>query len=58
MAITIYPVTPSFAAEIGDVDLSGQIDAADLMSIKEGFAKYAVLIFPEQHQKGIAPRVA
>ena len=22
MAITVYPVTPAFAAEIGDVDLS------------------------------------
>jgi alpha-ketoglutarate-dependent 2,4-dichlorophenoxyacetate dioxygenase len=49
MALTIYPVTPSFAAEIGDVNLSAQIDPADLVSIKEAFAKYAVLIFPEQH---------
>ena len=49
MAITIYPVMPSFAAEIGDVDLSGQIDPADLLAIKEAFAKYAVLIFPDQH---------
>jgi hypothetical protein len=29
MAITVSPVTPSFAAEIGDVDLAGQIDPAD-----------------------------
>src|SRR5208337_3799239 len=42
-------VTPSFAAEIGDVDLSGPIDPADLLAIKEAFAKYAVLIFPDQH---------
>ena len=49
MAITIYPVTPSFAAEIGDVDLSGELDPADLLAIKEAFAKYAVLIFPDQH---------
>jgi alpha-ketoglutarate-dependent 2,4-dichlorophenoxyacetate dioxygenase len=48
MAVTLYPVTPSFAAEIGDVDLSGRIDPADLLAIKEGFAKYAVLIFPDQ----------
>jgi alpha-ketoglutarate-dependent 2,4-dichlorophenoxyacetate dioxygenase len=49
MTIAIYPVTPSFAAEIGDVALSGQIDPADLLAIKEAFAKYAVLIFPDQH---------
>jgi alpha-ketoglutarate-dependent 2,4-dichlorophenoxyacetate dioxygenase len=49
MAITVYPVTPSFAAEIGDVDLSGRIDSDDLLAIKEAFAKYAVLIFPDQH---------
>src|SRR5580700_1925209 len=49
MAISIYPVTPSFAAEIGDVDLSGPIAAPDLSAIKEAFTKYAVLIFPDQH---------
>jgi len=49
MAISIYPVTPSFAAEIGDVDLSGRIEPSDLDAIKEAFAKYAVLIFPDQH---------
>src|SRR5713101_413301 len=49
MAITVYPVMPSFAAEIGDVDLAGQIDPADLRAIKEAFTKYAVLVFPEQH---------
>src|ERR1700733_4694664 len=49
MAITIYPVTPHFAAEIGDVDLSGAIEPSDIGAIKEAFAKYAVLIFPDQH---------
>jgi alpha-ketoglutarate-dependent 2,4-dichlorophenoxyacetate dioxygenase len=49
MALTVYPVTPSFAAEIGDVDLSGRIATADLLAIKEAFAKYAVLIFPDQN---------
>jgi alpha-ketoglutarate-dependent 2,4-dichlorophenoxyacetate dioxygenase len=48
MAITVYPVTATFAAEIGDVDLSVQIDPADLVVIKEAFTKYAVLIFPDQ----------
>jgi alpha-ketoglutarate-dependent 2,4-dichlorophenoxyacetate dioxygenase len=49
MAITVVPVTPSFAAEVGDVDLSGPLDPIDLQSIKAAFATYAVLIFPDQH---------
>src|SRR5215469_12404366 len=49
MAITVCPVTPGFAAEIGDVDLSKPIAAADLQAIKDAFATYAVLIFPDQH---------
>ena len=47
MAITICPVTPDFAAEIGDVDLSA-LSGADLAGIKAAFWKYAVLIFPGQ----------
>ena len=49
MAITIYPVTPDFAAEIGDVDLSRVIEPSDVDAITDAFAKYAVLIFPDQH---------
>ena len=49
MAITVVPVTPSFAAEIGDVDLSRPLDAADVTAIKDAFAKFAVLVFPDQH---------
>jgi alpha-ketoglutarate-dependent 2,4-dichlorophenoxyacetate dioxygenase len=49
MSITVCPVTPSFVAEIGDVDLAAQLDHADLLAIKDAFAKYAVLIFPDQH---------
>ena len=49
MAITVCPVTESFAAEIGDIDLSRPIEPADLAAVKEAFTKYAVLVFPEQH---------
>jgi alpha-ketoglutarate-dependent 2,4-dichlorophenoxyacetate dioxygenase len=49
MTITVCPVTPSFAAEIGDVDLSASLAPADVQDIKDAFAKYAVLIFPDQH---------
>jgi alpha-ketoglutarate-dependent 2,4-dichlorophenoxyacetate dioxygenase len=49
MAISVFPVTPSFAAEVGDVDLSQQIEPSDYRAIEDAFAKYAVLIFPDQH---------
>jgi alpha-ketoglutarate-dependent 2,4-dichlorophenoxyacetate dioxygenase len=49
MAITIFPVTPTFATEIGDVDLSRPLEPADLHAIKAAFADYAVLVFPDQH---------
>ena len=48
MSITVFPATPGFAAEIGDVDLSEQVAPADLQAIKEAFTQYAVLIFPNQ----------
>src|SRR5215212_2140782 len=47
MAITVFPITPDFAAEVGDVDLA-RLDPADVAAIKDAFWKYAVLIFPGQ----------
>ena len=49
MAINVCSVTPSFAAEIGDIDLSGSLEPPDLAAIKDAFTTYAVLIFPDQH---------
>jgi len=49
MAPTICPVTPGFVAEVGDVNLSQPIGASDLLTIRQAFTKYAVLIFPDQH---------
>jgi alpha-ketoglutarate-dependent 2,4-dichlorophenoxyacetate dioxygenase len=48
MGITIWPATPGFAAEIGDVDLSRELIADDVSAIKQAFWDYGVLIFPEQ----------
>ena len=48
MAISVYPVTENFAAEIGDLDLARPLDPTDLAAIKAAFATYAVLIFPDQ----------
>jgi alpha-ketoglutarate-dependent 2,4-dichlorophenoxyacetate dioxygenase len=48
MAITVYPITEAFAAEIGEVDLSRPLDSAELAGIKQAFWDFGVLIFPGQ----------
>ena len=48
MPISIFPVTPQFAAEIGDIDLSQPLDAETLRAVRDAFARYAVLAFPAQ----------
>ena len=48
MPISLFPVTPGFAAEVGDIDLSLPLDPETLQSVREAFAAYAVLAFPAQ----------
>jgi alpha-ketoglutarate-dependent 2,4-dichlorophenoxyacetate dioxygenase len=48
MTVTIYPITPDFVAEVGDVDLSQPLTEEDWRSLLDAFWKYAVLIFPDQ----------
>lgn len=48
MGITISPITPDFAAEIGDVDLAQALDPATLEEIRQAFWKYGVLVFGGQ----------
>ena len=48
MAITVAPITDTFAAEIGDIDLSRPLSAEDAEAVKQAFWTYSVLIFPEQ----------
>ncbi len=48
MPLTISPMTPGFAAEIYDVDLSAPLSADEIAAVKEAFWSYAVLIFPDQ----------
>ena len=48
MAITICPITPGFAAEVGDVDLRAPLSDATFGEIQAAFWKYAVLVFPAQ----------
>src|SRR5262245_42780684 len=48
MAITVYPITEHFVAEIGDIDLSKPVSDDDERAVKAAFWRYAVLVFPEQ----------
>ena len=47
MAVQVVPVTPGFAAEIGDVDLA-HLSPEDVEAVKQAFWTYAVLVFPDQ----------
>ena len=48
MSITVSPMTPTLAAEIGDVDLTQPLAGADFAEIQQAFWQYSVLIFPGQ----------
>ncbi|MFO1081954.1 MAG: TauD/TfdA family dioxygenase [Reyranellaceae bacterium] len=48
MAVTVQPITPDFGAEIGDVALDRPLADDDLALIRDAFARYAVLVFPDQ----------
>ena len=48
MSITVCPITPGFAAEIGDVDLAQPLGADDVEAIKQAFWQFSVLVFPDQ----------
>ena len=48
MAISLFPVTERFAAEVGDVDLAKPLHPETLQAVRDAFATYAVLVFPAQ----------
>lgn len=48
MTMKLFPVTPGFAAEVGDIDLTQALDEETLAAVREAFATYAVLVFPAQ----------
>src|SRR4051812_12841720 len=48
MTLSIYPLAGEFAAEIGDVDLRHEPSVEIMESIRTAFARYAVLVFPQQ----------
>jgi alpha-ketoglutarate-dependent 2,4-dichlorophenoxyacetate dioxygenase len=47
--MTVLPVNESFAAEIGDIDLSAALLQDDFTELEAAFNRYSVLIFPDQH---------
>jgi alpha-ketoglutarate-dependent 2,4-dichlorophenoxyacetate dioxygenase len=48
MAITITPLTPAFAGEVGPIDLRRVHDRESLEAIRAGMDRYAVLVFRDQ----------
>jgi alpha-ketoglutarate-dependent 2,4-dichlorophenoxyacetate dioxygenase len=48
MPIQLFPVTPTFVAEVGDVDLAQPLSDDDWRDIENAFHQYAVLVFPSQ----------
>ena len=48
MAISLFPITPAFAAEVGDVDLAKPLSPEDDKAIQAAVLKYSVLVFPAQ----------
>ena len=48
MAAEIWPVTNTFAAEVGDVDLARPLTDDDWRIIEDAYHNYSVLIFPDQ----------
>ena len=49
MTAQVWPVTDSFAAEIGDVDLSQPLSDTDWATIEAAYNTYSILVFPDQH---------
>ena len=45
---TYEPLHPRFAARVTDVDLRDALDDATFAALRQGFAKYSVLVFPDQ----------
>ena len=49
MAISIHPITPTFAGEVSGIDLSQPVPKEEVATIDAGMDRYAVLVFRDQH---------
>ncbi len=54
MSFSVHPITDTFAAEIGDLDLRDPLSDADFATLDDAFNTYAVLVFPGQELDGDA----
>ena len=45
---TFEQLHPRFAARVTDVDLRDDLDDETFEALRQGFAKYSVLVFPDQ----------
>ena len=45
---TITPLQPLFAARIGGLDLTRDLDDATFATVRDAFERYSVLVFPGQ----------
>ena len=48
MSITVTPITPSFVAEISDIDLAQPLKPSDRDAIEQAINRYAVVVFRGQ----------
>lgn len=48
MSFSVHAITPTFAAEIGDIDLRQPLADAEFEKLEEVFNTYSVLVFPDQ----------
>jgi alpha-ketoglutarate-dependent 2,4-dichlorophenoxyacetate dioxygenase len=48
MPITLSPLTPGFACEVGDIDLTRALPEQTLAEVRDAFARFAVLVVPAQ----------
>jgi taurine dioxygenase len=48
-AISVTPASPHIGAEIGDIDLTKPLSAAQVEQLKAAFAQFSVLFFRDQH---------
>ena len=48
MPFSVHPITPTFAAEIGDLDLHVPLSDSEFEKLDDAFNTYSVLVFPDQ----------
>ncbi|MFT5182502.1 MAG: alpha-ketoglutarate-dependent 2,4-dichlorophenoxyacetate dioxygenase [Alphaproteobacteria bacterium] len=48
MSFSVHAITPTFAAEIGDLDLRQPLGEAEFAALEDVFNTYSVLVFPGQ----------